>query len=82
MQKYFILLTWINVVFFRVNVKNENVHEGVISELQLASTESSDGATYICQAVNKYGRTQQHIQLMVQGADLTVVIYLLTIRII
>ena len=57
------------IFFFRVNVKNENTHDGLISELQLASTESTDGATYICQAVNKYGQTQQHIQLMVQGAD-------------
>ncbi|KAL0280104.1 UNVERIFIED_CONTAM: hypothetical protein PYX00_001493 [Menopon gallinae] len=51
---------------YRISVKQELTQDGIIAELNVIGTESSDSGIYFCQASNLYGKEQQMIQLQVQ----------------
>ncbi|XP_064213100.1 cell adhesion molecule Dscam2 isoform X2 [Tribolium castaneum] len=51
---------------YRASVKQDVTPDGVVAELQIINTQSSDSGTYFCQASNMYGKEQQLVQLLVQ----------------
>ncbi|EEB16564.1 down syndrome cell adhesion molecule, putative [Pediculus humanus corporis] len=51
---------------YRISVKQDLLPEGVMAEIRITGSDSSDSGAYFCQASNVYGREQQMVQLFVQ----------------
>jgi len=56
-----------NLNVFRYEVRERLVRGGIVSELIISTTVSSDSGGYTCIATNPYGRAQGTIRLQVQG---------------
>lgn len=59
----------IMIKFCRISVKQDLLPEGVMAEIRITGSDSSDSGAYFCQASNVYGREQQMVQLFVQGTN-------------
>lgn len=51
----------------RISIRQDSTSEGVLAEMQILGTESTDAGAYFCQASNLYGKEQQLVNLHVQG---------------
>lgn len=51
----------------RISIRQDSTSDGVLAEMQILGTESSDAGAYFCQASNLYGKEQQLVNLHVQG---------------
>ncbi|XKL60149.1 hypothetical protein PGB90_001165 [Kerria lacca] len=51
---------------YRISIRQDPTSDGVLAEMQILGTESSDAGAYFCQASNLYGKEQQLVNLHVQ----------------